>query len=57
VVAVSTHDESEGRPVIDMAELLASQPVVYVNLPQTPERYELLLRLTAGLVKRSTARR
>lgn len=51
MVSLSMPDESGGRPVLDMAELLARQPVVYVNLPQNPERYALLLRLAVGLAK------
>lgn len=46
---------SEGVPrereshEIDMAEVLAQQSVIYVNLPASPERAALLMRLVASL--------
>lgn len=37
------------RREVDMAEVLAQQSVIYVNLPESPERAALLMRLVASL--------
>jgi hypothetical protein len=44
----------EGRE-IDMAEVLTRQSVIYVNLPESPERAALLMRLVASLSRHQQA--
>lgn len=39
------------RSAYDMADLIAQQPIVYINLPEDPERHPLFLRAAFSLVK------
>jgi hypothetical protein len=43
------------RSEIDMAEVLAQQSVIYVNLPESSERVALLTRLVASLNRHPVA--
>ena len=46
--------EREYREV-DLAEVLAQQSVIYVHLPESPERAALMMRLVASLSRHQKA--